>query len=92
EDNDDIDKILAEVKQQEAKPKATLEQYDFEDEYDSTVEPSGIYDSNFKNFTTERLNSSLPLLSIKSFKNLDQDQEYKNLFGNSLSTELIEDA
>ena len=36
EDNDDIDKILAEVKQQEAKPKATLEQYDFEDEYDST--------------------------------------------------------
>lgn len=94
DDDDDIDKILAEVKREEkqTKPKTTLETYDFEDEYDSTLEPSEIYDSNFKNFTTERLKMSLPLLSIKSFKNLDQDQEYKNLFGNSLSTELIEDA
>ncbi|KAI5950558.1 hypothetical protein CANMA_005218 [Candida margitis] len=96
DEEEDIDKILAEVKRKEQvakpSPKTTLESYDFEEEYDSTLEPCVVYDSNFKNFTTERLKRSLPLLSIKSFKNLDQDQEYKNLFGNSLSTELIEDA
>ncbi|KAG5419176.1 hypothetical protein I9W82_002943 [Candida metapsilosis] len=92
EDDDDIDKILAQVKQQEQETKPTIETFDFEEEYDSTLEPFEVYDSNFKNFTTERLKKSLPLLSIKSFKNLDQDQEYKNLFGNSLSSELIEDA
>lgn len=90
--DDDIDKILAQVKQQEQETKPTIETFDFEEEYDSTLEPFEVYDSNFKNFTTERLKKSLPLLSIKSFKNLDQDQEYKNLFGNSLSSELIEDA
>ncbi|KAI5960931.1 hypothetical protein KGF57_001863 [Candida theae] len=92
EDEDDIDKILADVQRQEQDTKPTVESFDFEEEYDATLEPSEVYDSNFKNFTTERLKKSLPLLSIGSYKNLDQDQEYKNLFGNSLSTELIEDA
>ncbi|KAI3403452.2 hypothetical protein KGF56_003736 [Candida oxycetoniae] len=99
EDEDDLDKILAEIKQKEEKlqqkQKSTnisLETYNFEDEYNELNDPLTYSDSNFKNFTTERLNKCLPLLSFKSIKNLDPDQEYKNLFGNSLSIELIEDA
>ncbi|KAI5965267.1 uncharacterized protein KGF55_001487 [Candida pseudojiufengensis] len=96
EDNDDeLDRILAEVKAKESKSKKSNSQQtniNFEEEYDLTTDPIEFYDSNFKNFTTNALKKSLPLLSINSFKNLDPDQEYKNLFGNSLSIELIEDA
>lgn len=65
--------------------------YDFEEEYDDHVDPRDRIDSAFKYFTTARLKQSLPLLSVKSIGNLDQDQEYRSLFGN-LSMDLIEDA
>lgn len=64
---------------------------DFEDEYNESLEPMLDYDSNYKNFTTDRLKQSLPLLSINSVKNLDSDEELKSLFG-ELSLETIEDA
>lgn len=65
--------------------------FDFEQEYNENMDPMWNYDSNYKNFTTERLKQSLSLLSIGSVKNLDPDEELKSLFGN-LSLETIEDA
>lgn len=65
--------------------------YDFEEELDEITTPNPDYDSNFKAFTTNRLKQSLSFLSIKSVGTLDQDNEYKNLFGN-LSMNTIEDA
>ncbi|KAI5952373.1 hypothetical protein KGF54_003240 [Candida jiufengensis] len=98
EDDGELDRILAEVRAKESKQNQStnqsnnLDSYNFEEEYDELTESMGFYDSNFKNFTTSALKQSLPLLSINSIKNLDPDQEYKNLFGKSLSIELIEDA
>lgn len=97
--DDEFDKILQEMKQKDDDSKSSLEvpdsklldSYDFEAELDLITELQQVYDSNFKYFTTNRLKKSLPLLSIGSFSNLDQDNEYKNLFGN-LSMEAIDDA
>lgn len=98
--DDEFDRILQEVKQKDEKSKETLlendeskllDLYDFEEELDLITEPQHVYDSNFKYFTTKRLKESLPLLSIGSVANLDQDNEYKNLFG-SLSMDAIDDA
>lgn len=103
--DDELDKILAEVKRKDQE-RALLskevshtpevqeygeEEYNFEEEYDLVTEPVVHYDSNFKYFTTQRLKKCLPLLSINKLKNLDPDQEFKNLFGN-LSLDTIEDA
>ncbi|CAK9439615.1 uncharacterized protein LODBEIA_P37150 [Lodderomyces beijingensis] len=95
-DDEELDRILAEFKIKEDKKHAArhqgIDEFDFEQEYDEVDIPQDFYDSNFKNFTTNRLKQCLPLLSFKSVKNLDPDQEYKNLFGNSLSMDLIDDA
>lgn len=98
--DDELDKILEEAKkkdqvkypQQEPsqdQPETTI--FDFEEEYNELQDGMENYDSNFKNFTTERLVESLSVLSVDSVKNLDPDEELKGLFGN-LSLETIEDA
>ncbi|EGV64913.1 hypothetical protein PSN45_005266 [Yamadazyma tenuis] len=101
--DDELDRILAEAKAEDLKKYGTQEQThesqvivaedgdDFEEEYNEDIEPLPEYDPNFKNFTTERLQQSLSILSIGSIKNLDPDEELKSLFGN-LSLETIEDA
>lgn len=95
EDSDEeLDRILAELKQSESKSASPAEQsyqdiYDFEDEYNELT--GTVYDSNFKYFTTSRLRQSLALLNVGLVKNLDPDQELRNLFGD-LSLELVEDA
>lgn len=97
--DDELDKILAEVKAKDQEKLGSVEPIedelegveDFEEEYNELVDPMVDYDSNFKNFTTERLKKSLSLLSIDNVKNLDPDEELKNLFG-ELSLETIEDA
>ncbi|RLV93350.1 Ribosome quality control complex subunit 1 [Spathaspora sp. JA1] len=95
--DEELDRILEEARKKDQQtgtksPDNTLEdEYDFEEEFDQVNTPSAVYDSNFKFFTSKRLKQSLGLLSIKSISNLDQDQEYKNLFGN-LSMDTIEDA
>lgn len=102
--DDELDKILAEVKRKDQElallskdisqtPEAedVEDEYNFEEEFDLVSEPVAHYDSNFKHFTTQRLKQSLLLLSIDTLKNLDPDQEFKNLFGN-LSLDTIEDA
>lgn len=98
--DDELDRILAEVKSRDFKATKSpetnedeqeLDGIDFEEEYNEIEEPMPNYDPNFKNFTTERLKQSLSLLSIGSIKNLDSDEELKGLFGN-LSLETIEDA
>lgn len=101
DDHEELDKILEQIKAKDLKkstgPKMSENEQqfelmpDFEDEYNEILDPMATYDSNFKNFTTERLNESLPILSIKTPKNLDSDEELKNLFGN-LSLATIEDA
>lgn len=100
ESDDEFDRILEEAKKKDLKtskaiPKVEVEEedddYDFEEEYDLQPTPLNDYDSNFKFFTSKRLAKSLPLLSIGTLKNLDPDQEFRNLFGN-LSLEAIEDA
>ncbi|RCK67558.1 Ribosome quality control complex subunit 1 [Candida viswanathii] len=97
--DDEFDRILQEVKQKDevsheglpAAESKLLDAYDFEEELDLITEPQDVYDSNFKYFTTKRLKESLPLLSIGAAANLDQDNEYKILFGN-LSMDAIDDA
>lgn len=99
--DDELDRILQEAvskdkatisKNDSKEPEDPLEGVlDFEEEYNENLDPMLNYDSNYKNFTTERLKQSLPLLSIESIKNLDPDEELKSLFGN-LSLETIEDA
>lgn len=104
EDSDsELDKLLAEAVANDMKKLGIKQQSnqeidppsddgeDFEDEYNEALEPEVDYDSNYKNFTTERLKQSIPLLSINSVKNLDSDEELKSLFG-ELSLETIEDA
>ncbi|EDK44304.1 conserved hypothetical protein [Lodderomyces elongisporus NRRL YB-4239] len=99
DDDEDLDAILAELSmkdRQNDSMKGTVhfasELFTFEDEFDSINEPQQFFDSNYKKFTTKKLKESLPLLSVNSVRNLDPDQEYRNLFGNSLSFDLIEDA
>ena len=102
--DDELDKILAEVKRkdqelallskdisQTPEEEDVEDEYNFEEEFDLVSEPVAHYDSNFKHFTTQRLKQSLLLLSIDTLKILDPDQEFKNLFGN-LSLDTIEDA
>ncbi|CAH6719826.1 ribosome quality control complex subunit 1 [[Candida] jaroonii] len=96
---DELDKILAEAKAKDQEKLGSVEPIeddlegvaDFEEEYNEITQPMISYDSNFKNFTTERLSKCLALLSIDNVKNLDPDEELKNLFG-ELSLETIEDA
>lgn len=102
--DEELDRILEEAKKaNEAAAKHTttkseteeieddLDSFDIEEEYDLHDIPVDDFDSNFKYFTSKRLKASLPLLSIKSSKKLDPDQEFRNLFGN-LSLEAIDDA
>lgn len=91
-----LDQMLAAQKKELKAPQRPAEveddeTHDFEETYDEIDTPQRNYDSNFKFFTTARLQQSLPLLSINSIKNLDPDNELRNLFGN-LSLETIEDA
>lgn len=98
-DDDEFDKILEQMKIKDdqtttlsvTNQKTLINVYDFEEELDEITTPTPDFDSNFKAFTTNRLKKSLSLLSIKSVGSLDQDNEYKNLFGN-LSMNTIEDA
>lgn len=87
-DEENAKKIQGSSKQVDANDE---NDYDFEVEYDEIVEPAQSYDSNFKQFTMNRLKESLPLLFIGSIKNLDPDHEFRGLFGN-LSMETIDDA
>lgn len=101
--DEELDQILIEAKKKDeekarkSKGASTIskdvdeDEYDFEAEYDEILEPAPNYDSNFKQFTTNRLKQSLPLLSIGSIRNLDPDHEFRGLFGN-LSMETIDDA
>lgn len=101
--DEELDQILIEAKKKDEekarKSKGSTaisadvdeDEYDFEVEYDEILEPASSYDSNFKQFTMNRLKQSLPLLSIGSIRNLDSDHEFKGLFGN-LSMETIDDA
>ncbi|KAG7662836.1 uncharacterized protein J8A68_003606 [[Candida] subhashii] len=98
--DEELDRILAETKRKDQEKLrgssnspyyGDEDEYDFEEEYDDHDSPVPNYEDNFKYFTTRRLKQSLPLLSVKSIGNLDQDQEYRNLFGN-LSMDTIEDA
>ena len=98
-DDDEFDKILEQMKIKDdqtttlsvTNQKTLINVYDFEEELDEITTPTPDFDSNFKAFTINRLKQSLSLLSIKSVGSLDQDNEYKNLFGN-LSMNTIEDA
>lgn len=67
------------------------DEFDFEEELDLEPTPIGHSDSNYVYFTTKRMKQSISLLNLNSIKNLDADDELKNLFGN-LSLESIEDA
>lgn len=97
--DDEFDKILEQMRIKDdqtttvsvTNQKTLINVYDFEEELDEITTPTPDFDSNFKAFTTNRLKKSLSLLSIKSVGSLDQDNEYKNLFGN-LSMNTIEDA
>lgn len=97
--DDEFDKILEQMRIKDdqtttvsvTNQKTLINVYDFEEELDEITTPTPDFDSNFKAFTTNRLKESLSLLSIKSVGSLDQDNEYKNLFGN-LSINTIEDA
>lgn len=97
--DDEFDKILEQMRIKDdqtttlsvTNQKTLINVYDFEEELDEITTPTPDFDSNFKAFTTNRLKQSLSLLSIKSVGSLDQDNEYKNLFGN-LSMNTIEDA
>lgn len=98
--DEELERILKEVQKRDKKVMGesnhsgslpTTDQYDFESELNMDHSPALEYDSNFKHFTTERLAESLNLLSIGSIKNLDADNELRNLFG-ELSTETIEEA
>ncbi|KAG8204085.1 hypothetical protein GWM34_01248, partial [Candida africana] len=97
--DNEFDKILEQMKIKDdqtttlsvTNQKTLINVYDFEEELDEITTPTPDFDSNFKAFTTNRLKQSLSLLSIKSVGSLDQDNEYKNLFGN-LSMNTIEDA
>lgn len=98
-DDDEFDKILEQMRIKDdqtttvsvTNQKTLINVYDFEEELDEITTPTPDFDSNFKAFTINRLKQSLSLLSIKSVGSLDQDNEYKNLFGN-LSMNTIEDA
>lgn len=97
--DDEFDKILEQMRIKDdqtttvsvTNQKTLINVYDFEEELDEITTPTPDFDSNFKAFTINRLKQSLSLLSIKSVGSLDQDNEYKNLFGN-LSMNTIEDA
>ena len=97
--DDEFDKILEQMRIKDdqtttlsvTNQKTLINVYDFEEELDEITTPTPDFDSNLKAFTTNRLKQSLSLLSIKSVGSLDQDNEYKNLFGN-LSMNTIEDA
>ncbi|CAK7902841.1 ribosome quality control complex subunit 1 [[Candida] anglica] len=98
--DEELDKFLAEVKRKDQEKYSAsngntpeIESED-EDEYEweyNEEEDVKEYDSNYKFFTSARLEKSLSVLSIKSVKNLDADQEFRNLFG-KLSVDTIEDA
>ncbi|KAF3987948.1 hypothetical protein FT663_04228 [Candidozyma haemuli var. vulneris] len=100
EDDDDLDSFLEEVRKRdqaasksvsvEAEDAAEVDD-DFEAAYDDEDPPIAYTAANYLYFTTSRLKQSLPLLSVKNVKNLDPDNELKNLFGN-LSLETIDDA
>lgn len=100
-DDDDLDRFLAEVRKKDLEkstpvPEASfLDDTDvdgsFEQPFDEAETPIAYSDSNYLYFTTARLKQSLPLLSVGSVKNLDADNELKNLFGN-LSLDTIDDA
>ncbi|KAK6454431.1 transcriptional repressor TCF25-domain-containing protein [Scheffersomyces xylosifermentans] len=103
--DEELDRILADAKKKDQQKLKTSKEssviaelpdnyedvYDFEEEFDMEPTPIADYDSNFKYFTSGRVKESLPLLAIESTKNLDPDQEFRNLLGN-LSLDTIEDA
>lgn len=100
QEDEELDKFLAEVRKKDAERSSSalashsesVEDFgDFEQQYDEEEVPVLYTDSNYLYFTTKRLKESLPVLSIGSVKNLDVDNELKNLFGN-LSLDTIEDA
>lgn len=96
DDDEFLDQMLAARKKdleasKTSSPQVEDDNYDFEESYDQETAPVVDYDSNFKHFTSARLKQSLLLLSFNSIKNLDPDNELRNLFGN-LSLETIEDA
>lgn len=98
EDDDDLDAFLEQVRQRDLANSQPPEEQeaenvdaDLEAAFDETDPPIACTGSNYLYFTTSRLKRCLPLLSIKSVKNLDPDDELKNLFGN-LSVEAIDDA
>lgn len=101
--DEELDRILEEARlrdlrdSQEPESKQPIlqdedeEEWDFEEELDLEPTPINHSDSNYIYFTTRRMKQSLSLLDLKSVRNLDADDELKNLFGN-LSLESIEDA
>ncbi|KAM3125099.1 hypothetical protein CJJ07_005570 [Candidozyma auris] len=101
DDDDDLDTFLEQVRQrdQATSKNASVKvdddesgnEEDFEAIYDESEPPIAYTGSNFLYFTTSRLKQCLPLLSISTPKNLDPDNELKNLFG-KLSLEAIDDA
>lgn len=98
EDDDDLDEFLEQVRQRDlaASKSVSVEEEEegvdesFEASYDESDPPIAYTSANYHYFTTSRLKQCLPLLSVK-VKNLDPDNELKNLFGN-LSLETIDDA
>lgn len=98
EDDDDLDEFLEQVRQRDlaASISVSVEEEEegvdeaFEASYDESDPPIAYTSANYHYFTTSRLKQCLPLLSVK-VKNLDPDNELKNLFGN-LSLETIDDA
>lgn len=100
EDDEELDQFLEQIRQRDLANSKSISaeaegdgefDEDFEEQFDSSDPPIAYTAANFHYFTTSRLKECLPLLSIKTVKNLDPDNELKNLFGN-LSSETIDDA
>lgn len=88
--DDELDKILADLALKEGhKPQKIQEVSD--DEFLDTVEqPADYPDSSYYYFTVKKMLRACPLLAVNP-RDLDPDQEYRNLFG-TLSEEAVEDA
>lgn len=91
---DELDKVLSELGNNAPNADENdsgIQLSNFEKELEEEDIPVSDFDSNFKYFTSGRMKSLLPLLYIKTVKELDPDQELRNLFGN-LSSDTIDDA
>lgn len=91
---DELDKVLSELGSHAPKDDENafgVQSSNFEKELEEEDVPVSDFDSNFKYYTSGRMKSLLPLLYVKTIKELDPDQELRNLFG-KLSSDTIDDA